>query len=120
MGIKDEMVQNAESTVRRHEKVEKTLYLTYNPAEGAPSRGHRETCVVQVRLPKNSTNVSLHGPGHFDKRGHGTVYGAQITFTETTDEGKEVSHNRTIELPHPVADVQLLDRVPDEAYKSVA
>lgn len=120
MGIDDQLVHDADSTVRRHQKIEKTLYLTYNPCTETRSSEHRETEVIQVRLPHDATDVSLHGPGYFDKKGHGKVYGVQITFTKTSEEGKESSGSRTIELPHPAVDVQLLDRVPDDAYKSVA
>lgn len=121
MGVEKQLVQDAESTVRRHERAERTLYLTYNPGAGArEALGQKETCVVQIKLPRNATNISLRGPGNFTKRGKEKIYGVQISFTEEVEPGKESTHTRTIELPHPAVDVQLLDRTPDEAYKAVA
>lgn len=121
MALDEHLVSDAKSTVRRTEEAgEHTHYLTYNPGSGTQdARGQSETCVVAVRLPKGATNISLHGPGHFDKRGKGEIYGVRITFVEKIG-GSEATHSRTIELPGPAVDVQLLDRKPDEAYKAVA
>lgn len=132
MNVDDHLVQGADSTIRRSDKTgESAHYLTYNlgtraeatkapvdelgelPETTAPS----ETFVLPVHLPKNVTNVVMHGPGHFKKPGGKDVYGVQITFTEP---GKDHKHSCTIELPRPVVDVQLLNREPDEAYRSVA
>jgi hypothetical protein len=115
------LVRNADSTVRRTENAgEHTHYLTYNPGPGTQdAKGKSETCVIPVRLPKGATNVTLHGPGHFGKRGKGEIYGVKITFAEKTD-GGEATHSRVVEIPSRAVDVQLLDRKPDEAYKAVA
>jgi hypothetical protein len=119
VGLEDELVRDAESTVRRSEISGGHLhYLTYNttPTGKALTR-HGETYVIPIRLPREATNIVLHGPGHFTRRGSGTTYGVRITFTEL---GSDVQHHRTIELPHPALDVQLLDREPTEAFKKVA
>ncbi|HOK52933.1 MAG TPA: hypothetical protein PLU88_11405 [Armatimonadota bacterium] len=123
MGIKDHLVKDAKSTVRRHERYagRHSHYLTYNPGPGTQDEtGDSDTRVVRVQLPASATNISLHGPGHFNKRGRGKVYGVQVTFQEETPEGLSTTHVRTIELPSPVVDVQLLERRPDERYKSVS
>ena len=119
--IDDHLVQDAKTTVKRHEKAgTHTHYLTFNPgADTQDITGHSETRVISVRLPDGATNVSLQGPGHFNKRGKGKIYGVRITFAEET-KGKKAERSRIIELPSPAIDVQLLDRKPDEAYKAVA
>lgn len=122
MGIEKQLVQDAESTVRRSEEAgNKTLYLSYN--KGSDAHGdvrHTEPHIIPVRLPETATNIKLHGPGEFPKRGHGKVYGVQISFLETKENNEQAEHHRTIELPHPVTQVQLLDREPNDDYKAVA
>ena len=122
MGVEEHLVHRAKSTVRRHEIAGgRTLYLSYDPVpEDEQAGANPPTQIARIRLPKNATNVSLHGPGSFTKRGKGKVYGVRIAFTEQTEKEREAKRHRTIELPHPVVNVQLLDRVPDEAYRSVA
>lgn len=122
MPLKDHLVQGAQATARRYEEAgSHTHYLSYDPlAEEEPLGANPPTQFVRIRLPKGATDVSLHGPGDFKKRGKGTIYGVRITFTQKTDEGRSATHSRTIELPHPAVNVQLLDREPDEAYLRVA
>lgn len=122
MALERHLVQDSESTVRRSESVGgHKLYLTYDPTPEEKTAGSNpETQVIPVKLPRGATNVTLHGPGEFTKRGKDKVYGVRITFTEKTAKQGEAAHSRTIELPHPSANVQLLDRRPNEAYKSVA
>jgi hypothetical protein len=122
VGIDDYLVKDAETTVRRHGKAgEHTHYLTFNPGSDTQDvTGQSDTRIIPIRLPKGATNVSLHGPGRFVKRGKGEVYGVRIAFTEETPKGGKAERSRTIELPLPAVDVQLLDRKPDEAYKAVA
>lgn len=74
------------------------------------------TFVVPLRLPRLATNVELHGPGNY-KTEHGVVYAVQIMFTEV---GRNYQHKKTVKLPHPAVNVQLLDREPNEAYRKVA
>lgn len=122
VGVDESLVQDAESTVRRSEEAGgKTLYLSFN--KGSDAHGdvrHTEPHILPVKLPEKSTNVKIHGPGEFEKRGHGKVFGVQITFTEPTAKNELAEHHRTIELPRGVTQVQLLDREPDEGYKAVA
>lgn len=122
MGVNDHLVKNASSTARRSEDAgEHTHYLTYNPGTGTQAyRGKSETCIIPIRLPKHATNISLHGPGRFIKRGTGMVYGVRISFMETNVKGEQIEHSRVVGLLSPAVDVQLLDRKPDDAYRSVA
>jgi hypothetical protein len=119
MSVDKQLVQNADSTVRMSEDVgNKTLYLSFNSGNDAHGDvRHTETHIKEVRLPKSASHVRLHGPGEFDKPEGGKVYGVQITFRGGS---KEAEKSITIEIPHPVKNVQLLDRKPDERYKAVA
>jgi len=121
LGAERYLVRGARSTARRHETADHVHYLTYGVVSPEQEAGaNPETQVLTVRLPKAATDIGLHGPGFFGKRGKGKVYGVRIAFTEQTGKGERAERHRTIELPHPVVNVQLLDRKPDEAYKSVA
>ncbi len=118
MGIDDELVQNAESTVRRSETVgERCLYLTYQlSAEARQRSGIGGTFVQPIRLPRLATGIELSGPGTFMTE-KGEVYGVRIVFNEV---GRDYRHKKTIKLPHPIVNVQLLDREPNDAYRAAA
>jgi hypothetical protein len=118
VGADDSLVHGTESTVRKSETVgERCLYLTYKlSAEARARTGVGGTFVQPLRLPRLATRLELHGPGTF-QTDKGEVYGVRIEFNEV---GREYRHRRTVKLPHPVSNVQLLDRQPDERYRAAA